>query len=357
MRDRPNINIQYIVNIVSFSLLNSMELSECKRAQIAALCQSGMTQVSVAKQLGLSRQCVSYTMKRYNETGSFTTRPRRGRPLATTPATDRSIRRACVAAPTASAASIAAQLPVPVSTRTIQRRLHDKFNLKAYRPAKKPYLSKKNVRDRVAFCKKVNAWTPEMWSRVLFSDESTIRQFAHVGSSMIRRPWNTRFNPRYVIPTVKHSPSVMVWGSFGCSGRGNLWFLPPNTTMRAANYLEVLKERLRPMMARRQTTIFMHDGAPCHQARIVKSWLAEQRVDVLSPWPGNSPDLNPIENLWVILKRKVAARNPTSASDLKEAIKHVWCEEITQELCQKLVHSMPDRISAVLRNRGQCTKY
>jgi len=72
---------------------------------------------------------------------------------------------------------------------------------------------------------------------------------------------------------------------------------------------------------------------------------------------GNSPDLNPIENLWVILKRKVAARNPTSASDLKEAIKHVWCDEITQELCQKLVHSMPDRISAVLRNRGQCTKY
>ena len=106
-----------------------------------------------------------------------------------------------------------------------------------------------------------------------------------------------------------------------------------------------------------QTTIFMNDGAPCHQAQIVKSWLAEQHVNVSSPWLGNSPDLNPIENLWVILKRKVAARNPTSHNDLKEAIKHVWCKEITQELCQKLVHSMPDCINAVLQNRGQCTKY
>ncbi len=58
-------------------------------------------------------------------------------------------------------------------------------------------------------------------------------------------------------------------------------------------------------------------------------------------WPGNSPDLNPVENLWTVLKDKVAEKQPTSIDNLKSAIAEVWAKEITQEYCQNLVHSMP----------------
>ena len=53
------------------------------------------------------------------------------------------------------------------------------------------------------------------------------------------------------------------------------------------------------------TIIFMQDGAPCHRSKIVKKFLEENHVTTLD-WPGNSPDLNPIENLWAKMKDLVA---------------------------------------------------
>ena len=334
-----------------------MELADTKRAQIIALWEAGVAQVDIGKQLGESKQCVSYTIKRFKDTGSFKSKPRSGRPRVTSKNTDRLIRRASVKHPTASASSISNLLPAPVSTRTIQRRLHTEFNLKAYKAAKKPLLSAKNIRDRYTFCKRVENWTSEMWSRVLFSDETIIKQFANRGSAKVRRPPGKRYDPRYIIPTVKHSNSVMIWGSFSMSGRGNLWFLPANTTMNASNYLQLLKDNLQPMMGVRETTIFMHDGAPCHQAKTVKNWLESENIEVLGPWPGNSPDLNPIENLWTIVKDKVANQQPGSYADLIAAVQKVWCKEISPELCQKLVNSMPTRVKEVLKNHGKPIRY
>ena len=102
---------------------------------------------------------------------------------------------------------------------------------------------------------------------------------------------------------------------------------------------------------------FQHDGAPCHQTKAVKDWLAQSNIELLSPWPGNSPDLNPIENCWLLLKRKVAVRNPTSLKELRHAITSVWVTEITPEYCEKLCLSMPSRIALVIANKGLHTKY
>ena len=62
--------------------------------------------------------------------------------------------------------------------------------------------------------------------------------------------------------------------------------------------------------------IFQQDSAPCHIARIVKQWLAEPGVQLLD-WPGNSPDLNPIENLWVSIKKRVAQKKCSSLEELR----------------------------------------
>jgi hypothetical protein len=53
-----------------------------------------------------------------------------------------------------------------------------------------------------------------------------------------------------------------------------------------------------------------------HKAKVITKWLGEQNIDILGPWSGNSPDLNPIENFWLILKRRVDKQNPTNSDKL-----------------------------------------
>ena len=89
----------------------------------------------------------------------------------------------------------------------------------------------------------------------------------------------------------------------------------------------------------------------------MEKWFADNRIQILGPWPGNSPDLNPIENCWVILKQKVAAHNPSSLTHLKQVIREIWVKEITPEYCEKLCLSMSKRIQALSNDKGLHTKY
>ncbi|KAI0217548.1 hypothetical protein LSAT2_030687, partial [Lamellibrachia satsuma] len=130
---------------------------------------------------------------------------------------------------------------------------------------------------------------------------------------------------------VKHTPSQMIWGAMSCFGHSGLYFIPPNTTMNGPRYVELLKEKLKLHMGIHKCTIFMQDG--------------------------NRPDLNPIENLWTIMKDKVADKQSSSAQNLKQAIKDIWVTEITREYCESLVYSMPPRIKAVIDSKGGHTKY
>ena len=100
----------------------------------------------------------------------------------------------------------------------------------------------------------------------------------------------------------------------------------------------------------------MQDGAPCHRSKVAKNFLDNNNINLLE-WPGNSPDLKPIENLWTNMKNKVSEKQPLSGAELVKAIKEVWVKEISKEHCQSLIESMPRRIKAVIKNRGGHTKY
>ena len=217
-------------------------------------------------------------------------------------------------------------------------------------------LSKKNIKGRIAFYRKYTNWTKEQWKNVLFSDESTFSQYTSYVRH-VRRPANQRYNMRYVVPTVQQAPTTMIWGSFGARGLGGFWFLPKNTTINGAVYLDLLKEKLDPHMNILNCTIFQHDGAPCHRTKTVTQWLDQQGIEVLDPWPGSSPDINPIENLWTLMKEQVSLIKPTSENELIAAIKEVWTKRITPQYYETLACSMPDRIKAVLATKGRHTKY
>lgn len=245
-----------------------------------------------------------------------------------------------------------------VHVRTIQRALRNKLSMPARRAAAKPLLTPAMVKKRLAFCRKHRHWTEEDWETVMFSDESMFR-LINPRSVTVRRPLAvSRYLSKYTRKTMKHPAAVMIWGCFsGRGGRGSLYFLPSNTTMNSDRYLDVLKEKLIPWMNRQGVDKFLQDGAPCHKAKKVMTFLASQQLTVMD-WPGNSPDLNPIENLWSIMKRKLKEGPKLSnLNALMHQIKMIWVKDIPRELCLKLARSMPNRIRQCIENGGQMTKY
>ncbi len=101
--------------------------------------------------------------------------------------------------------------------------------------------------------------------------------------------------------------------------------------------------------------LFQQEFAPPHTAKGTKSWFNDHGVTVLD-WPANSPDLNPIDNLWGIVKRKMRDTRPNNADDPKAAIKATWVS-ITPDQCHRLIASMPRHIDAVIHAKGGPTKY
>lgn len=340
-------------------MAKSPELQTSKRAQIEVLFKQGYSKKHIARIMKVPPITVRRTLNRISETRSYGSRPRSGRPKVTSSRDDSMIVRQAKYQPTASANKVRSEVfstaTAGPSARTVRRRLVC-AGLKSYKAAKKPKLSAKNIRDRMTFCKRYANWTEEMWAGVMFSDEVSLAQFGSF-STRVRRPPNKRYNPRYVLPTVKNPPKVMVWGAISASGRCGLWFMPPKTTINGAVYLEILKEKLELYMGIQKLTHFQQDGAPCHRTKAVTDWLRERKIAVVGPWPGNSPDLNPIENCWWKLKKEVHMKHPRSLEDLKVKIKQVWCENITPDYCMKLVNSMPGRIAGVLKSKGGHTKY
>ena len=115
----------------------------------------------------------------------------------------------------------------------------------------------------------------------------------------------------------------------------------------------------------------MQDGAGCHQSKKVTVWLKKKLTrkncaspsvnwrdeDDLDRWPSNSPDLNPIENLWSIFQNAVAKHQPKTTDQFRRLLTNVWWYEISQDYIRDLFDSMPRRVHAVIQREGKMSKY
>ncbi len=148
----------------------------------------------------------------------------------------------------------------------------------------------------------------------------------------------------------------MIWAAMSSAGVGPLCFL--KSTVNAAIYQEILEHFMLPSADKLYGDadfIFQQDLAPAHTAKGTKSWFNDHGVTVLD-WPANSLDLNPIENLWGIVKRKMRDTRPNNADDLKATVKETWAS-IPPQQCHKLTTSMPLQIESVIKGKGAPTKY
>jgi len=94
------------------------------------------------------------------------------------------------------------------------------------------------------------------------------------------------------------------------------------------------------------------------KAKIVTRWFEARPNITLIRWPGNSPDLNPIENVWSWMKRQLKEAPCTNLEQLKREILELWCQKMEDcEYLRNLVESMPRRLEEVIQREGAMTKY
>ena len=222
-------------------------------------------------------------------------------------------------------------------------------------PAKKPLLTKNHIKNRLAFGLKHQTWTVDDWKMVLFTDETKINKMGSDGKIWTWKRPNEQLKPKHVKQTVKHDASIMAWGCFSSSGVGDIAVV--DGIMNAQMYIRILSSHMIPSARRlfEETYIFQHDNDPKHTARVVKEYLARKEIKVLD-WPSQSPDLNPIENVWHKLKTLVNKEKVKKLSELPVLMKKCW-ESISTDYCNTLVESMPRRMDQLVLNKGLWTNY
>ena len=220
--------------------------------------------------------------------------------------------------------------------------------------------TKVNASKRLMWCRSRRGWSLKDWKRVIWSDECRIELWQGSRGRRIRRTKLERFHQDCIAPTVKHGGgSLMVWACFRWNKLGPIIVI--DGTMDRQKYIDTLEGHLYPfwkkMKHRTPSLWFQGDGAPCHRAGLVKNWKVERRIRSL-PWPAQSPDLNPIEHLWNVLKSRIQQRSPLprNLEQLKQAIYEEW-NAIDSSIPRKLVASMRWRIRSVIFHKGFKSEY
>ena len=98
--------------------------------------------------------------------------------------------------------------------------------------------------------------------------------------------------------------------------------------------------------------VFQMDNDPEHTSKLVAKWLKDNKVKVLE-WPSQSPDINPIENVWAELKKHVPAWRPTNLSQSHQLCQEEW-DKIHPTYCGKLVEGCLKRLIQVQQFKRQC---
>jgi transposase len=159
----------------------------------------------------------------------------------------------------------------------------------------------------------------------------------------------------------------MLWAAFGYNR--HIGLVPLDSDPEAARggvtswVIRVLYEAFLPDIIV-DSREFIYDGAGPHRGLIVKDILREMGIRVME-WPPYSPNLNPIENLWALIKAELYRLHPELeyAPDTDETLdvlirgaQEAWYN-IDNRILYRLATTMEHRVKAVIDAEGWYTKY
>jgi transposase len=325
-------------------------LTQVERAQISAFSHAGFSSRRIAKEVGRSHTVISRYLK---DKASYGVARSPGRPSRLSSTSLRHLFREASKG-RSSCRELVTHLSLPVTHRRVQQLLQANPELVYKKRKSTPKLTPRHEQARVMFAQE-QVISRRDWTGIIFSDE---KKFNLDGPDGWQYYWHKLGNDEQIYSKRQNGGgSVMIWGAFSSKGKSELRIL--EGTQDSYEYVSTLSDFLLPFAHAKYgyDFVFQQDNASIHTSRETMEWFSDQELALLS-WPALSPDLNPIENLWAIMARRVYpnGRQFTTREGLVAAILKAW-DDITQETLDKLVESMPKRCIEVLLNHGKKINY
>jgi transposase len=328
------------------------------RARAWALGKAGWARADIAREVGHDEKFVDRWTERVEATGSTQDQPRSGRPRVVTAEAKATLRKLMFYKEERSTRGVAAMMQAEgysIGRESVRKAAREE-KARPYHPRDKPSQPWGNQTRRWAFAR---IFKELDWTTIWFVDE---KKFV-LGSSPNKKNdviWSDL--PDAVPPhfTVKHGAKINAFAAFCADGTSDIHLFTENLT--ASLYTDILESVLLPATARvmqGRPWRLLQDSDPKHTAKHTTEWLDERKISYFSraEWPPYSPDLNPIENAWAEVARRVRSLEPSNTKELHAAIRSAWADTMTDSFRRALVDSMPRRLLAVRRVRGGHTTY
>jgi transposase len=342
-----------------FELPRQKHLSTVERVAIIVLKKQGRSRQDIAQQVAVSQPTVGHWIMHYEEKKDVYDEPRRGRPRCTDEAMDTAIIGAAdVENNFCTPRGLKRKYGFEASPRTIDRRMRE-VNLFGRVARHKKRLTDQEKRARLSFARGYLHMTADDWMNIMFADEKKFKGEGFIGQVWVRRPKGKADDPAYQVQKLPHPVKLNVWGCFCGHGLGYCYIFDENMDGKLLKKIlgTHLKESAELHFESDPPELWrlLQDNDPKHKSSLVRTWLHNNGISMLD-FPAYSPDLNPIENLWNNMARRVDSRPASTIEELQDVIAEEWAATDVNFL-RTLARSMPKRCQAVIDAQGDHTKY
>ena len=341
-------------------------------ARWAVICALKSCKRDVHRAAAQTRKSVTYVRRwkqRYLQTRNVNDRTHTGRPSK--------IQAATLAA---AVTLVAEQQSVPAATAILkdQELLEEDIHVKTVLRAVKKKMDCSFVQQRPILSARTRA-KRRIFSQQQHDSDSMIAidsTYFTLGTVQRRRKHWTMKGTRAIAGRPNKSQQLHVYGGITAHGKTKLVYVTGTTShtksyynkkgkltgVGAQEFKEVMQKQLVPQAkkifadAHVSQHTWLIDNAPTHSAKTTKQYFSSKGIQYTKNWPPNSPDLNPIENVWAWMKHRVYAKHHNTLAELKAAVQAAWAD-LPDSTCKTLMHSLQRRKDVCLERDGGYADY